>query len=254
MFTEGFLSTVVIVSIAGFGYTALQNAGITTEQLNPGNWGAAFTKLSASVKLSAANLFITSYADMVNATWLGFIPTQHVKVLAGMWVAAFAMTTLDTTNRLGRYCVSEMAAPLKDSSPGAYNALTNRWVASVIPAAIGIYLAWSGNWLIVWGSFGAANQLIASIALMTGAIWVFAKMRSKFHAAAVIPALLLWVTVTAAIIWFLIVVMPGSIEKKAVPGWTVTVILVVMLIMNFIFIADFWRSYKKVGAAGSGAE
>ena len=254
MFTEGFLSTIVIVSIAGFGYTAILNAGVTTEALNPGNWGAAFTKISASVKLSAANLFTQSYADMVNSTWLSIIPTQYVKVLAGMWVAAFAMTTLDTTNRLGRYCLSEMAAPLKESTPAVYTALTNRWIASVIPAAIGIYLAWSGNWLIIWGSFGAANQLIASIALMTGAIWVFAKMRSQFHAVAVIPAVLLWITVTAAIIWFLAVVMPGDIAKKAVPGWTVSVILVIMLIMNFIFITDFWKSYKKVGQSGSGAQ
>ncbi len=40
MFTEGFLSTIVIVSIAGFGYTALQNAGVSVETLNAGNWGS----------------------------------------------------------------------------------------------------------------------------------------------------------------------------------------------------------------------
>jgi len=245
MFTEGFLSTVVIVAIAGFGYTALQNAGVTAETLNAGNWGDMFTKASASVKLTRANLFIQSYADMVSATWLGFIPAQYLKVLAGMWVAAFAMTTLDTTNRLGRYCVAEMATPMKETAPAAYNALTNRWIASVIPAAIGIYLAWSGNWLIIWGSFGAANQLIAAIALMTGAAWVRTKLRSEFHNIAVIPAWLLWFTVTCAILWFLAVVMPGNIAAKPVPGWTVTVILIVMLIMNFIFIIDFRKSYSK---------
>jgi len=245
MFTEGFLSTIVVVAIAGFGYTALQNAGVTTETLNPGNWGAMFTKASASVKLSRANLFVQSYADMVGATWLGFIPAQYLKVLAGMWVAAFAMTTLDTTNRLGRYCVAEMATPLKESSPAVYNTLTNRWIASIIPAAIGIYLAWSGHWLIIWGAFGAANQLIASIALMTGASWVYVKMKSKFHSVAVIPAWLLWITVTAAILWFLVVVMPGNIAAKPVPGWTVSVILVIMLIMNVIFIIDFSRMSKQ---------
>lgn len=51
MFTEGFLSTIVIVSIAGFGYTALKNAGLDAGTLNAGNWGAAFTKASGSVKL-----------------------------------------------------------------------------------------------------------------------------------------------------------------------------------------------------------
>jgi len=242
MFTEGFLSTIVIVSIAGFGYTALQNAGVTTETLNPGNWGAMFTKASASVKLSKANLFVQSYADMVGATWLGFIPTKFVKVIAGMWVASFAMTTLDTTNRLARYCLSEMALPFKEKAEGFYNILTNRWIASVVPAAIGIWLAATGNWLIIWGSFGAANQLIASIALMTGAAFVAKKLKSSFVNAAVIPAWLLWITVTAALIWFIAVVQPGAIAAKPGPGWTVMVILIIMLILNFIFIADFIRT------------
>ncbi|MBW2648744.1 MAG: carbon starvation protein A [Deltaproteobacteria bacterium] len=242
MFTEGFLSTIVIVSIAGFGYTALQNAGVTAETLNAGNWGAMFTKASASVKLSKANLFVQSYADMVNATWLGFIPTKFVKVIAGMWVASFAMTTLDTTNRLARYCLAEMAAPLKESATGLYNALTNRWVASIIPAAIGIWLAATGNWLIIWGSFGAANQLIASIALMTGAAFAAKKLKSKFANVAVIPAWLLWITVTCALVWFIVVVQPGAIAAKPGPGWTVMVLLCVMLILNFIFIWDFIKS------------
>ncbi|MCF8039726.1 MAG: carbon starvation protein A [Desulfohalobiaceae bacterium] len=242
MFTEGFLSTIVIVSIAGFGYTALKNAGISAETLNFDNWGAMFTKASASVGLSKANLFVQSYADMVNATWLGFLPTKIVKIIAGMWVASFAMTTLDTTNRLARYCLSEMALPLKDKTTGLYNLLTNRWIASVIPAAIGIWLAASGNWLIIWGSFGAANQLIASIALMSGAAYAAKKLKSKFANSAVIPAWLLWITVTAAILWFVVVVQPGAIAAKPVSGWTVMVILCVMLVLNFVFIYDFIKS------------
>jgi carbon starvation protein len=204
-----------------------------------------FTKASASVKLSKANLFVQSYSDMVAATWLAFIPAIYVKVIAGMWVASFAMTTLDTTNRLARYCISEMAMPLKDKAAGLYNALTNRWVASIIPAVIGIWLAATGNWLIIWGSFGAANQLIASIALMTGAAFVAKKLKSSFSNVAVIPAWILWITVTSAIIWFMIVVQPGAIAAKPGPGWTVMVILVIMLILNFVFIVDFAKSSKS---------
>ncbi len=245
MFTEGFLSTIVVVSIAGFGYTALKNAGAAmdvTVTLNAGNWGDMFTKTAAAVKLAKVSLFVQSYSDMVAATWLGFMPAKFVKVLAGMWVAAFAMTTLDTTNRLARYCLAEMAAPLKESAAGVYGFLTNRWVASIIPAAIGIYLAWSKNFLIVWASFGAANQLIAAIALMTGAAFVAKKLKSPFANVAVIPAWLLWITVTAALVWFMAVVMPGSIAAKPVPGWTVMIIVGVMLVMNFVFIWDFIKS------------
>ncbi|MFP4284825.1 MAG: carbon starvation protein A [Desulfovermiculus sp.] len=242
MFTEGFLSTVVIVSIAGFGYTALQNAGVSTEELNFDNWGEMFTKASASVGLSKANLFVQSYADMVNATWLSFLPAKIVKIVAGMWVASFAMTTLDTTNRLARYCLSEMALPLKDKATSFYNFLTNPWIASIIPAAIGIWLAGSGNWLVIWGSFGAANQLIASIALMSGAAYVAKKLKSHFANSAVIPAWILWVTVTAAILWFIVYVQPGAIADKPLTGWTVMIILCVMLVLNLMFFWDFVKS------------
>jgi carbon starvation protein len=245
MLLEGFLSTIVIVSIAGFGYTALKVAAEAKSvefALTAANWASSFTPTSAKLGLSKANLFVQSYADMVGATWLSFIPAQYVKVLAGMWVASFAMTTLDTTNRLARYCVAEMAAPFKESAAGFYSFLTNRWIASIIPAAIGIYLAHSGNWLIIWGAFGAANQLIAAIALMTGAGYVAKKLKSGFANAAVIPAWLLWVTVTAALVWFMLFVQPGAIAAKPVPGYTVITILIVMLILNILFIVDFIRS------------
>lgn len=215
MFTEGFLSTTVIVAIAEFGYTALQNAAAAQDAaftLTAANWGAQFTPVSTKLGLSQANLFVQSYADMVNATWMSIIPIKYVKVVAGMWVVAFAMTTLDTTNRLGRYCITEMADPLKEKASGIYKILTNRFVASVIPAVIGIYLAWSKNFTILWPSFGAANQLIASIALMTGAAYVHKKLRSSYSNVAVIPAWFLWITVTAAMIWFIAVAIPQTIK------------------------------------------
>jgi carbon starvation protein len=258
MLTEGFLSTIVIVSIAGFGYTALQRAGAALNVpfvLTADNWADTFTRTTAAVKLGAANLFVQSYSDMVSATWLGVIPGALITVLAGMWVATFAMTTLDTTNRLGRYCLVEICAPLKDSAPGLYGVVTNRWIASLIPAAIGIYLAWSGTWLVIWGAFGAANQLIAAVALLTGASYVAKKMQSRFANFVLVPALLLWITVFCGTIWMLVVVMPAEIAAKPGPGWTVAVLVAVMLVLNVVFIWDFYKAYRaKPGVAGRPAE
>jgi carbon starvation protein len=158
-----------------------------------------------------------------------------------MWVASFAMTTLDTTNRLGRYTLAEIFLPLKDSATGVYNFFTNRWVASIIPAAIGIWLGWSGNFTVLWPSFGSANQLIASIALLTGSAWVTKRLKVKSNAA-LIPAYLLWITVTAAIIWFSAVVLPGTIQANPVTGIVVLIIEIIMLIMNVVFIIDFLKS------------
>jgi len=176
---------------------------------------------------------------------MAFIPTKVVKIIAGLWISAFALTTLDTTNRIARYCLVEMLAPLKNTAEAAYGILTNRWTASLIPAAIGIYLAWSKQFTILWPSFSAANQLIAAIALMTGAAFVAKKLKSKFAVMAVAPAWVLWFTVTFAIIWFMSVVMPGAIAKAPGQGWTVQIIMGIMLLLNILFIVDFVKMRKK---------
>ena len=240
MLTEGFLSTIVVVSVAGFGFGIMKDAGMT---ISAAGWGTEYTPAMMKSFPSAA-MFTESYAVMVASTWLKFIPTSAVKLLAGMWVSSFAMTTLDTTNRLGRYCFAEIMLPLKGKSESAYKFFTNKWIASLVPALIGVWLAWSGSFTIVWPSFGSANQLIASMALLTGASWVTKKLGAK-GTAVMIPAYALWVTVTAAIIWFSAVILPASIQKNPSTGITLLVIEVVMLLMNVIFIIDFIKSGKK---------
>lgn len=247
MFTEGFLATMIICALAGFGYTALKNAAVAAGvplALDMNNWGALFTKTTETLNLSQANLVIQAFADMVGASFLAFIPVKIVKVIAGLWISAFALTTLDTTNRIARYCLVEMLAPVKNAAGGLYNILTNRWIASLIPALIGLYLAWSKQFTIIWPSFGAANQLIASIALMTGAAFVTKKLKSNFAIMATVPAWLLWITVTAAIVWFMIVVMPDNIAKAPGQGWATQIIMAIMLVLNILFIVDFIKMHK----------
>jgi carbon starvation protein len=256
MFTEGFLSTLIICAIGGFGYTVIKDAhaaqaaaaaaaAVPPLALTLDNWGDLYTKTTTALNLSAPNMIIECFAKMVAASFLAFIPTKLVKIIAGLWISAFALTTLDTTNRIARYCLVEMLAPLKNTAEAAYGILTNRWTASLIPAAIGIYLAWSKQFTILWPSFSAANQLIAAIALMTGAAFVAKKMKSKFTVMAVAPAWVLWVTVTFAIIWFMSVVMPGAIAKAPGQGWTVQIIMGIMLLLNVLFIVDFVKMRKK---------
>lgn len=234
MLTEGFLSTLVIVAVAGFGLSLIQEAGQT---ISVSSWGQQYTAAMMG-SYPKASMFTNSYAQMVNTTWLHFIPLGIVKVIAGLWVASFAMTTLDTSNRLARYTLGELLLPLKKSNESLFRFLTNRWVASLIPAAIGIWLAWSGNFTILWPSFGSANQLIASMALMTGATWALKRQNVK-SAKILFPAYFLWVTITAAIIWFCAVILPGTIKSDPATGITVLCIELIMLGMNIMFIIDF---------------
>lgn len=235
MLTEGFLSTIVVISIASFGDVAM------------GDWAAI-------LKTPALNRFVLSYGAMVSTT-LPFFTKDFMNLFAAVWVSSFALTTLDTTNRLGRYLVQEMALPLKDKSPALYGILENKWVASIIIAFIGIFLARSGGYTTLWPAFSGANQLIASIVMLTAAVWVKNKLNPKYTNVVLIPAIFLWVTVTVALIWYEIVIVPTFFVKmedtmKVITGGVVGTINVIMLILNFVMIVSFYKNFsgKKANA------
>jgi carbon starvation protein len=178
-----------------------------------------------------------------------------MNLFAAVWVSSFALTTLDTTNRLGRYLVQEMALPLKDKFPALYGILENKWVASIIIAFIGIFLARSGGYITLWPAFSGANQLIASIVMLTAAVWVKNKLNPKYTNVVLIPAIFLWVTVTVALIWYEIVIVPTFFVKmedtmKVITGGVVGTINVIMLILNFVMIVSFYKNFsgKKANA------
>ncbi len=244
MLVEGFLSTIVVIAVAGWGMAVMTEAG---ETLTVAGWATEYTPAQAATYPGAA-MFSETWAAMIRDTWLGFIPRAFLTIIAGMWVSSFALTTLDSTNRLARYTLAEIFLPLKSRSVAAYRFLSNRWVASVIPAAIGIWLGWSGTMALLWPSFGSANQLIAAIALLTGTAWVTKRLKTKANYA-FIPAMLLWITVTAAMIWYLAVVIPVTWAADTATGGSVAFIVGAMLIINFVFIVDFFKT-RNLPAAG----
>lgn len=229
MLTEGFLSTIVIISIAGFGAMALGADKVLTTGAMP--------------------RFIQSYGAMVSSV-LPFMSRDFMNLFAAVWVSSFALTTLDTTNRLGRYIVHELALPMKDTSPGMYGILQNRWIASVIIAFCGVGLAWSGNYTVLWPAFAGANQLIAAIVMLTVALWVKHDLNKQYANVVLIPAILLWITVTCGIIWYTIVVVPdffkaGVPAKQMITGVVVGGINLIMLFMNFVTVSQFFKRYGK---------
>ncbi len=242
MLTEGFLSTLVILSIgiAGMGIMPADKAKALA-----GSAAAFGTHYLPAMKAAGGpvGIFSKAYATVVNGVF--GIPKAFMLILAAMWVASFAMTTLDTTNRLARYTFSEIFEPLKDSARGVYEFFTNKWVASFIPAVIGIALAWTGEWKIIWPAFGAANQMLASIALMTASAWVM-RVQKKPSWPVFLPAMFLWITVTIAMIWYLIKVIPVFMAKSPVQAYVLAIMMVVMLALNFMLVYDFFKPDKSL--------
>jgi carbon starvation protein len=63
------------------------------------------------------------------------------------------------------------AGETHETVTGTKKILTNPWVGTVITVVLGIYLA-IGGYSKIWPLFGAANQLLAGLALMAVAAWL----------------------------------------------------------------------------------
>jgi carbon starvation protein len=230
MFTEGFLSTIVIVSIGAFGLIVLgEGLGKTFAE----GYGEAIEKIGGPV-----GIFSRSYSLAVHEAFR--ISVKIVNVFASLWVAAFALTTLDTTNRIGRFVLAELVEPLKERNRRFYELIRNKWVASLLVSVLGIWLAWGGAWRVIWPAFSGANQLLASIALLTVSLWVISlKGSRRFILLVILPALFLWFTVTVALFWYLIYVMPHFIEKSLFQALLLILITLFEIILNLILFKDF---------------
>lgn len=115
------------------------------------------------------------------------VPETVGLTFATMAVSTFLLTSLDTTTRLTRFLVEELF-----NWRNASSRYLGTFVVLALPAmaAFGTYTAPDGTvmpvWKAIWPLFGATNQLLAALALIT--FVVFLKHRRIAFAFALIPA------------------------------------------------------------------
>ncbi len=246
MLTEGFLSTLVVVTISAYGFSVIPPEQAV--QLKSSVQAFAGGYLDA-VKGAGGpiGIFSKAYGEVTNRVL--HLPREIMVIVASMWVASFAMTTLDTTNRLARYTFSELLEPLRKPMPELYRRLSNRWISSTVPAFIGIGLAWTGAWNVLWPAFGGANQMLASVAMMTVAAWTIRVQKAR-GLNILIPALFLWLTVTLAMLWYLFVAVPEFYLKNPIQAVVLAIMALVMVFLNVLLIYDFFRPTARTVEEG----
>lgn len=120
------------------------------------------------------------------------IPFEIGKTFVALAVSAFALTTLDTATRLGRFIFQEY---FEDPKKEKQSPLTNMYVSTTITVALGALLS-VGGWSRIWPIFGSANQLLAALALMSVALWL-KKSKKSFSMLTIPMIFMLIVTLTA---------------------------------------------------------
>ena len=205
----GYLFPILFVTVACgaiSGFHSLVASGTTSKQLNRetdampiGFGGMLIESLLAVIALiTVAVLTRQEYQHFMSAGGGGPVtlfangigsfmaklgmPLETGTSFAALTVSAFALTTLDTGTRLARFSFQEFFAA-KDKAAGKskkWFTLSNRFIATLISVGAGGGLALSGQWKSIWPLFGAANQLLAALALLAVTIWLRNKKSSNW--------------------------------------------------------------------------
>ena len=244
MLTEGLLSSVVTITIAAFGLLVFKEAagkltemGIVADSLKePLYLGKNYVKAIGAVG-GPLGIFTQSYGKLIQQAF--GISAQVGTIFSSLWVSAFTLTSMDTGNRVLRFAWEEVWEPLKDSLGDFHGVITNRWLASAIPSALSILLAWNKAYNVLWPAFGGANQMLAAVTLLTVALWVLRwTTASKGHVRFIMTcAGALWLTVFVGLWWFLFAV-PST---PLVQGF-----VVLEIVLALIFAYDFFRSLRSM--------
>ncbi|MCF6095445.1 carbon starvation protein A [Thermovorax subterraneus] len=112
---------------------------------------------------SPATIFASGIAKFM--TTFG-IPEDFGKVFVTLAFTAFALTSLDTATRLGRYIFQEYFETKGEEK----NPLSNKYIATLV-TIFGAYILLAYGYQKIWPIFGSANQLLSALALLALTAW-----------------------------------------------------------------------------------
>ena len=213
MLLEGGLATVVILACcAGIGMGQIERTPLESGEVVVGwktvndevvqgreawrgyysaeSWG----EFGLAKKVGA---FVDGGANFL--TSIGLELKFSIAIIAVL-VACFAATTLDTATRLQRYVIQELGTSLKISP------LKNLYVATGLAVVLGGIIALlpgpkghgSGG-LLLWPLFGATNQLLAGLAFMVTAFYLWRRNKPVWFV--LIPMGIMIVLPAWALLW-----------------------------------------------------
>ena len=234
MLVEGALAILALIAVgAGLYYTGAQaeaaGGGFAlTELLKPGGGGpiTAFGR--------GFDALTKPFLGPVGA-WLGVV--GFGMIVGTTMVNAFVMTTLDTSVRLARFITAELAGPV-------LGVFRNRIVASLAAAVPAYVLAVAPDaFRSIWPMFGAANQLIAALALVV--ISAYLLKRGKPVVYTLIPAVFMLVTTMAALVWLAY----ANLLKAEKPSYTLGITAILLLVLAVAVVIQALRVRRGPAAA-----
>jgi carbon starvation protein len=273
---SGYLFPILFVTVACgaiSGFHSLVSAGTTAKQLNretdakPVAFGSMLIEglLAVIALITAATMAQASYGELMApggggaiavfsrgigsfVTHLG-IPERAGTTFAALAISAFALTTLDTATRLGRFMFQEFFESDTQGAPDTMRSRLlsgNRYAGTLATIAAAGFLAFTGTRDKLWPLFGSANQLLASLTLLAVTVWLTKLGKSTTFVK--IPMIFMFcVTLTAL----------GMLAYKNIADRNIPLIVVSLLLLGVAvtLVGKAVQSLRQIappiGAAGS---
>ena len=163
MIVESFVGILAII-IAGIMFSDMNTAGTGAQNVVD---AAGNPVASTPFQIFAAGISRGMQAFGVDGTVATVFMTMNV--------SALALTSLDAVARIARTSFSEFFAQTNDAlaiedKSGAMKVLGNPWFATVVTLLPGLALTF-GGYLAIWPLFGASNQLLGGMTMITLAVF-----------------------------------------------------------------------------------
>ncbi|MHB1161094.1 MAG: carbon starvation CstA family protein [Chloroflexota bacterium] len=213
----------------GYGAMLIESLLAMTAIIAAGSF--ASDKFAELMKGGAFNVYANGIAQLL--TPFG-VPLMVGVTFFSLAASAFALTSLDTACRLGRYTLQELG---QVEGFKAIPGMSNRYVATTLTILLSALLLFSGQFSLIWPLFGSANQLVAALALLAVATWLLNK--KKGNAFVVIPMVfMLAVTLAALALMF---------QQRLAQGNIMLAIMSAVLFLLAVVLA--WMGYQVLSGA-----
>lgn len=224
---------------SALGIISLIAVGMVYGKYTNGDFGSPAAAFAAGI----ATMFGVEASTIYNTIY----------ALLTLAVSVFALTSLDTGTRLSRFMFSELflkedEETYKDAT-GARKVLAHPLFGTTLMVVVGCILG-GLSLSQIWGLFGAANQLLAGIALMAVAAWLgeAGKNNKMFY----IPmCFMLIATITSLCITVfkkVSAMAQGAEGAMAWGNWFQLIFALAMVVLAVILVVEGIGTFKKQAA------
>jgi carbon starvation protein len=168
---------------------------------------------------------------------------------ASVAVAEFALTSLDTATRIGRFAFQELIQPAPDETSKTARmrdrVSRNRFLATAVTVAAGGALALSGTERSIWPVFGAANQMLAAMAFLAVLVWLLHSGQKALYI--LLPTLFMFIVTLGALLYM-------TVKFVRDGNWLLAVISLLLGLLALVLIGKAVKALRRARGAPTEAK